>query len=223
MSAGLVEKEMPDTRKFSKYRKVYYSYPQLEGIGRSGAVKPGQIQLEIVSFANPYPFHRAQIGSLLRDYLLKEKREDIIQAYGLEAFDVNVLDIRRTATEKLVSLFRHSLADDYPSELRAKIRHFYDLHYLWQDTGCREYLQTPEFRKDFDNLFSEDQARFAEPIGWQNRVLTDSPLLNDFAGVWNDLKTVYESELPELAFREIPKQEEIFLSFSSLLSIINRN
>lgn len=160
---------------------------------------------------------------MLRDYLLKEKREDIIHAYGLEVFDVNVLDIRRTATEKLVSLFRHSLADDYPSELRAKIRHFYDLHYLWQDTVCREYLQTHEFRKDFDSLFAEDQARFAEPSGWQNRVLNDSPLLNDFAAVWNDLKPVYESELPELAFREVPKAEDVFLSVSSLLSILSQS
>lgn len=223
MSVGLVEKEMPDTRKYSKYRKVYYSYPQLEGIGGSGAVKPGQIQLEIVSFANPYPFHRARIGSLLQAYLLKEKREDIIQTYGLEDFEVNVLDIRRTATEKLVSLFRHSLADDYPSELRAKIRHFYDLHYLWQDTVCREYIQTPEFRKDFDSLFVEDQARFAEPIGWQNRVLTDSPLLNDFAAVWNDLKPVYESELPELAFREVPAFDAVFASVSILLRALKDN
>lgn len=218
MSAGLVETTMPDTRKSSKYRKVYYSYPQLEGVVNSGPVKPGQIKLEIVSFANPYPFQCVKIGSLLRDFLQRENREDIIETYDLDKFDINVLDLRRTATEKLVSLFRHSLADDYPSELRAKVRHFYDLHFLWQDTGCREYLQTPEFRKDFDSLFSEDQARFSEPYGWQNRALADSPLLNDFTTVWNDLKSIYESELPELAFRTVPKSEDVFISISNILS-----
>ena len=220
MSDGLVEKEMPDTRKFSKYRKVYYSYPQLEGIGSSGAVKPGQIQFEIVSFANPYPFHPARIGCLLRDYLLKEKREDLIQEYGLDVFEVNVLDLRRTATEKLVSLFRNSLADDYPSELRAKIRHFYDLHYLWHDADCRKYIKSPSFQTDFYNLFIEDQARFKEPIGWRNRVLTDSPLLNDFAAVWNYLKPVYESELPELAFRKVPTPEDVYESAMSLFELL---
>ena len=221
MSAGLVEKVMPDTRKYSKYRKVYYSYPQVEGIGSSGAVKPGQIQLEIVSFANPYPFHPARIGCLLRDYLLKEKREDLIQEYGLDVFEVNVLDLRRTATEKLVSLFRNSLADDYLSELRAKIRHFYDLHFLWHDTDCMKYFKSPSFREDFYSLFSEDQARFKEPIGWQNRVLSDSPLLNDFATVWDYLKPIYESELPELAYSEVPTPEDVYESAISLFELLN--
>ena len=63
-----------------------------------------------------------------------------MEEYGLEAFEVNVLDMKRTSTEKMVSLLRHSLADDYIPELRATIRHFYDLHFLWQDKSCNEYL-----------------------------------------------------------------------------------
>ena len=54
MSNGLTEVEMPDTRKFSKYRKVYYSYPMIKDANVLGAIKPGLIQLELVSFANPY-------------------------------------------------------------------------------------------------------------------------------------------------------------------------
>ena len=220
MAAGLEEKEMPDTRKYSKYRKVYYSYPQLEGIGGVGSIKPGLIQLEIVSFSNPYPFLGKKIGSLLRDYLIKVNQEDIIEEYGLEPFEVNVLDIKRTATEKVVSLIRRSLADDYPSELRAKIRHFYDLHFIWQDAGCQEYLHSQSFREDFDHLFSEDQARFAEPVGWQNRRLSESPLLTNFSAVWEDLKSVYESELPDLAFQEVPKSDAVFSTVSSLFKLL---
>lgn len=220
MSAGLEEKEMPDTRKYSKYRKVYYSYPQLEGISNAGSIKPGLIQLEIVSFSNPYPFHGVKIWSLLRDYLIKVEREDIIQEYGLEPFEVNVLDVKRTATEKVVSLIRRSLADDYPSELRAKIRHFYDLHFLWHNADCQKYLRSQSFREDFDRLFSEDQARFAEPAGWQNRRLPESPLLTDFSAVWDNLRSVYESELPALAFREVPSSESVFDSVSSLFELL---
>lgn len=220
MSAGLEEKEMPDTRKYSKYRKVYYSYPQLKGIGSAGSIKPGLIQLEIVSFSNPYPFQSIRIGSLLRDYLIMVNREDIIEEYGLEPFEVKVLDIKRTTTEKVVSLIRRSLADDYPSELRAKIRHFYDLHFIWQDAGCQEYLRSQSFREDFDRLFSEDQARFAEPVGWQNRRLSESPLLTNFSAVWEDLKPVYESELPELAFHEVPKSDAVFSTVSSVFKLL---
>lgn len=38
MSAGLEEVLMPDTRKFSKYRKAYYRYPQVSMGGEAGAV-----------------------------------------------------------------------------------------------------------------------------------------------------------------------------------------
>ena len=33
------EVQMPDTRKFSKYRKAYYRYPQVATSGNAGAVK----------------------------------------------------------------------------------------------------------------------------------------------------------------------------------------
>lgn len=220
MSVGLEEKNMPDTRKYSKYRKVYYSYPQIEGTGSSRSIKPGLIQLELVSFSNPYPFQGKVIGSLLRDYLLSIKRNDIIQEYRLEEFTINVLDIRRTATEKVVSLIRRSLADDYPTELRAKIRYFYDLHFLWQDDKCQEYLRSPSFFEDFERLFSEDQSRFTEPSGWQNRKLMDSPLLKDFSSIWDSLEPIYESELPELAYRDVPSSEKVFASVSSLFDLL---
>ena len=43
MSAGLDEVQMPDTRKYSKYRKAYYRYPQVAAGGDVGAVKQGVI------------------------------------------------------------------------------------------------------------------------------------------------------------------------------------
>lgn len=43
MSNGLTEVEMPDTRKFSKYRKVYYRYPELAGDADVTAVKANML------------------------------------------------------------------------------------------------------------------------------------------------------------------------------------
>ena len=100
MSNGLTEVEMPDTRKFSKYRKVYYSYPMIKDANVLGAIKPGLIQLELVSFANPYPYRKVKIGSLLRDFLVQSGREDLVEKYGMEEFEVNVLDIKRTAADE---------------------------------------------------------------------------------------------------------------------------
>ena len=220
MSAGLTEVEMPDTRKFSKYRKAYYRYPGIDGIGSSDAINPGIIQLEIVSFANPYPYLRVKVGSLLRDFLIKAGRRDVAEEYGLGEFEINVLDLKRTAVEKVVSLVRQSLSDDYVTNLTAKIRHFYDLHFLWQNEECRSYLHSDEFSRDFSSLLSEDQARFREPSGWQGRELADSPLITSLDAVWARLAPTYDSELPELAYRRIPDQSEVFASIREIFKLL---
>lgn len=222
MSTGLEEVQMPDTRKYSKYRKAYYRYPQVSTSDDAGAVKQGVIQLEVVSFANPYPFGKRRIGSLLRDFLLMRGREDMVERYGMTEFEVNVLDLGRTATEKMVSLVRQSLGDDYMSGLRAKIRHFYDLHYLLQDAQCRAYLQSDAFTADFGRLLSEDQERFAEPAGWQGRMVADSPLVKNFDAVWSSLQPVYDRELSELAYRQLPEPEEVVASFKTVAGLLLR-
>ena len=220
MSKGLTEVEMPDTRKFSKYRKVYYRYPELAGDVGVTAVKAGIIQLEVVSFANPYPFGKRRIGSLIRDFLLLRGREDMIGQYGLDEFEVNVLDLGRTATEKMVSLTRQSLGNDYLGGLRAKIRHFYDLHYLLQDADCQAYLESGAFVSDFKRLLAEDQARFAEPAGWQSRTLAESPLVMDFDSIWEPLRPVYDRELSELSYRPLPRSEEVAASFKTIVKLL---
>lgn len=220
MSKGLEEVQMPDTRKFSKYRKAYYRYPQVATSGNASAVKQGVIQLEVVSFANPYPYSKRRIGSLIRDFLLLRGREDMVEQYGLNEFEVNVLDLGRTATEKMVSLTRQSLGDDYQGGLRAKIRHFYDLNYLLQDADCRAYLESEAFVSDFGRLLAEDQSRFAEPAGWQSRALAESPLVTDFDSVWESLRPVYERELSDLAYRPLPESEEVAASFKTIVRLL---
>ena len=103
--------------------------------------------------------------SFLTDFLQEIGNEAIIEEYQMQVFEVNVLDKRRTMTEKLVSLLRCSLANDYIPELTAKIRHFYDLHYLLHDQETALYLNSETFKADFSTLFVQDQERFNNPGG----------------------------------------------------------
>lgn len=216
MSSGLEEVPNPATRKYSKYRKAFYRYPVTTENGIIGVINPGQILLEIVSFANPYPYQKVFIKSFLTEYLENMGRNDIIEAYGMQGFEIQVLAKSRTATEKLVSLIRHSLSADYISELKAKIRHFYDLHFLWNDPESRAYLESAEFKTDFKALISSDQARFKEPEGWCDKKVSDSPLVSSFDKVWSELQETYSKELPELAYQTIPSPESVAESFKEL-------
>lgn len=216
MSAGLEEVPNPATRKYSKYRKTFYRYQVTTENGIIEAINPGQVLLEIVSFANPYPYQKVFIKSFLTEYLENMGRNDIIESYGMQGFEIQVLAKSRTATEKLISLIRHSLSADYISELKAKIRHFYDLYFLWNDPESRAYLESAEFKTDFKALLSSDQAQFKEPEGWCDKKVSDSPLISSFDIVWSELKETYSKELPELAYQAIPSPESVAKSFKEL-------
>lgn len=221
MTEGLQEINMPGfTSKGSHYHKAYYSYPRAIDSLQIGAIKAGQLLVEINSFANPYPFQRCKLQSFLTEFLQKTGNEQLIKEYDMQPFEVNVLDRRRTLTEKLVSLLRCSLADNYMPELTAKIRHFYDLHFLLNDEEIQSYLKSDAFKSDFANLFTQDQQRFDKPEGWQNKDIMDSPIIMDLHSVWSTLCKVYSRELPNLAYKEIPTIESIEDSMGLLLSYL---
>lgn len=61
---------------------------------------------------------------------------------------------------------------------------------------------------------------FDEPKGWSDYRLEDSVLVNDFPAIWEKLKQKYQSELSALAYRPIPKEEDVAEVFADLLKRI---
>ena len=141
----------------------------------------------------------------------------------MRPFSMNVLDKRQTFTEKLVSLIRFSLSDKYMYDMAAKIRHFYDLHYLLQDKDCVVYLHSEQFCQDFENLLQHDKETFDKPEGLTEKHLGQSPLLVDFPTIWSELKNTYVRELPGIAFSAIPKETVVAHSFMDIVEIFKHN
>ena len=221
MTVGLEEIVIPGvTSKGSHYHKAYYAYPRAITTEQVGAIKAGQILVEINSFANPYPSQKCTLNSFLTDFIIRSGNEGLTEQYEMQPFEVTVLDKRRTLTEKLVSLFRCSLANNPIQELSAKIRHFYDLYFLLRDTETHTYLQSEDFKTDLKALFGHDQQEFEKPDGWQGKTMGDSPLLTDFHAVWMNLQSLYLRELPDLAYQEIPSAEQIEESIITILSTV---
>src|SRR5574344_260103 len=221
MTHGLNELVIPRiTSKGAHYHKAIYNYPQALDIPQAGGVKIGQLLIEINAFANPYPFQKCTIQSFLTEFLLMAGSQDIIEEYDMQPFKVNVLDRRKTLTEKTVSILRFSLSKNYIPQLASKIRHFYDLHYLLQDQETLKYLNSSSFKTDLKILFQQDQERFDEPEGWKNRKLSDSPILYDFDTIWKSLEVTYLRELPDLAYKNIPPAGDIKASIKKLISYL---
>ena len=217
MAADLEELVVPNvTSKGSRFYKAIYQYPNLVGL-TSSAVKAGRILIEVNTYANPYPYTNQDVSSFLTEYLLTIGRIDLIEQYDLKPFSINVLDKRRTIVEKLVSLFRFSFEANSVKSLSSKIRHFYDLYYLINDDECSNYIQSADFRYDFQELFIHNQQQFSEPDGWCIKTANDSPLFKDFSGIWLKLSPNYRKELTPLAFSEIPNEVLIGKCFMRIL------
>ena len=114
------------------------------------------------------------------------------------------------------------MSDNYTYDVAAKIRHFYDLHYLLQDTECDEYLQSEQFKTDFNTLLAHDRETFDKPEGWNTMGIGQSPLLSDFPALWSNLKDTYLKELPAIAFSTIPSEDAVAKSFERIVYRIVR-
>lgn len=221
MTDGLVEVVKPNyTSKGSHYHKAYYAYPTISDVPTTSAVRSGELLLEINSFANPYPWEMRTIRCFITEFMLLSGNDVFVEQFDMADIEVPVLDCRRTLTEKLVSLMRCSLADDYLPQMTAKIRHFYDLYYLLHDEACQVYIHSDDFHADFQSLLEHDRQSFSKPDGWQTRPLNQSPLIVDLHATWQLLQPTYLNELPDLAYRDIPSVDAVEESIATLLSLI---
>ncbi len=222
IAADLTEIEVDGvTSKGSRFRKAVYGFPVMMKQKQKAAI-PESIIVEINSFANPFPYSKVAIQSMIGEYLQNQNQKELVKKYDLTAFEVNVLDKEQTLIEKLVSLIRFSFDENPIESISGKIRHFYDLYYLLRDKACSSYVKSEEFKTQFSKVLAHDQKQFDEPLSWNKKKIEDSPLIMDFDSMWEKLKVVYTKELSMLAFAEIPNENTVAQKFKELLGVISK-
>lgn len=212
ITVDLTEIEMDGvTSKGSRFRKTVFEYPTTEK-GNANS----KLIVEVNSFANPFPFQPLSIRSMVYDFLAQTNNENYVEQYFLHPFKVNVLSKEQTLLEKMVSLIRFSFAGNPVESIRGKIRHFYDLYYLLNNSECVAFVASGSFKEQFNAILQHDREMFEEPEGWQDRPLNESPLVKDFEGMWTQLKSQYTSELSALAYRPVPNEKDVLTAFTIL-------
>jgi predicted nucleotidyltransferase component of viral defense system len=217
ITSDLTEVQMDGvTSKGSRFRKSVFEYVTTEISNLNN-----KLIVEINSFANPFPYQRLTIRSLLFDFLMQTGNEKYLELYNLQSFEVNVLSKEQTLLEKMVSLIRFSFKENTVESISEKIRHFYDLYYLIQHPGCIEFVASDSFKKQFETLLNHDREMFEEPTGWHTKSISESPLIKDFTNIWQHLKVKYQSELSALAYRPIPDENDVAKCFVDLLKRVS--
>lgn len=202
------ESDSNKNRKNGDYRNVEYKYPSIFKGSTLTELNPS-LKIETVTFLTPNPYEKRLVKSIIYDYLTEKELEQFINKYELEPFELNVLSIKRTLMDKIVSLVRMSYLDD-TSELLTKTRHLYDLH-LTYNTVKDFYTDRDELsyvidlvRKDEEISNFKDQYPYKEK--WSK------------APIWtlieqNEIKKSYENNFgKEFVYGKLPKYSDILKS-----------
>ena len=209
IAGDLKEIETPGvTSKGSRFRKSVFHYPSIFKNAVVTAISDKLI-VEINSFANPYPYQKVEVQSIIGKFYQSHNATELVEKYNLHPFHLNVLDKRQTMLEKVVSLVRFSFDENPVKSITGKIRHFYDLFYLLSDEDCTKYVESENFKKDFINLIEHDKIIFNDPAGWSQKDFNQSVLITNFDELWDNLKASYRSELLQIAFSKIPDEKEV--------------
>lgn len=94
--------------------------------------------IETAVFFRAYSTEKKEADSLVYNYLLNNKNNDIIELYDLAPFVLNVQTIDRTFVDKLFALGDYYLADT----IQGHSRHIYDLYKLLPSIAFNEELKS---------------------------------------------------------------------------------
>lgn len=187
-------------RKSGNYRNVEYKYPTLFEETALTELN-SRLKIETVTFLTPNPYEKRLVKSIVYDFLIEKGFNKYIDQYELHPFELNVLSIKRTLMDKIVSLVRMSYKDDL-SELLTKTRHLYDLH-LTYETVKEFYLNKDEL-KSIITLVRQDEevSDFKNQYPYQEKWSR--------APIWNlieqdDIRKSYEENFgKEFVYGELP-------------------
>ena len=195
------------THKMGMNRKTAHSY-QKEFQGEYGQVRD-VIVVEATWLGYHEPYAKKELISLVGEMMRNNGQETIAAEYGLQPFDVQVLEPIRTLCEKIMSLVRFSYGENPMADLKQKIRHTYDLHQLLQQEEFSDFFNSTAFGEMLLKVANDDIASFKNNNQWLIHHPNESLLFKDLDAVWKDLKPAYNEGFKNLVYGDFPNDEAV--------------
>lgn len=205
------------TNKVGMIRKTAHNYPRIF-TGHFGQVRD-IIIVESTWLGHFEPYTTTSVNSFIYEMMLQNKQQTLIDEYGINPFEVLVLNPKRTFCEKIMSLVRFSQTQNPIEDLRNKIRHTYDIHLMLKDENLKSFFQSDEFETMLLRVANDDIASFKNNNEWLANHPTTAIIFSDTADTWNKIKSVYTGSFSELVFGELPDETNIL---KSLTVVANR-
>lgn len=219
---GLTEIIIADiTSKGSKFRKTVFEYPRII-LDTNFGQATDKLLVEINSFANPHPYSEMSIQSIIADFLVQTDKKNVVDDNELNVFNINVLGLERTFTEKILSLVRASYAENPMKELSDRVRHIYDLHFIVNKESMKEFIASKAFHKTIKEVLADDEKNSQFQGEWTKKPLNEALIFADWQNVWERLQNVYQNQFKSLVFDELPNEEAINKSMNIIIRAIHK-
>lgn len=200
--------EYPGESKHGSFRKTWFEYPrQMDG---EFAQASPFLLLEINAFTTPEPYSLMPVSTLIAESLEMMGRSDLVQEFGLAAFEVNVLNIERTVAEKIMGLVRASCGENAEEQLKAKIRHIYDLCLIRRDAKYAGLFTDDALLPMLKVVEDADRQQFRHAGSWLDSPLHETVIFSDAASIWQKIRGEFHTRFAPLVYDgDIPEDDEV--------------
>lgn len=195
------------TQKMGMNRKTAHSYSQ-NFKGNFGQIRD-VIIVEASWLGYFEPNEKRLIRTFISEMMEKNYQQEMIETFGLEPFEVSVLNPKRTFCEKIMSLVRFSYTENPIQDLRNKIRHIYDLHKLFINNEITLFFESDEFPQMLKKVRQDDVLGYKNNNDWLSQPIKNALIFRDLESVWKDLSNVYHTDFRPLVYGDLPKENEI--------------
>jgi hypothetical protein len=182
-------------------RITLHSYPRYIEATNFGAARD-KLLLEVNCFGKPSPFQKMPVRSMIGDFLVNQGNLELLKQYNLDQFEVQVLDLRITFLEKVLSLVYASFedVDSVGTEVIARMRHFYDLANMFDSQEIQNILNSDEAKNKISEIRADE--KLGSRSKWSERSLTDSILFSDTKKTLDEVEKSYRASMTDLIFTE---------------------
>lgn len=195
------------TQKMGMNRKTAHSYSQ-NFKGNFGQIRD-VIIVEASWLGYFEPNEKRSIRTFISEMMEQNYQQEMIETFGLEPFEVSVLNPKRTFCEKIMSLVRFSYTENPIQDLRNKIRHIYDLHKLLINNKINLFFESEEFPQMLKKVRQDDVLGYKNNNDWLSQPIKNALIFRDLESVWKDLSNVYHTDFRPLVYGDLPKENEI--------------
>jgi len=204
------------TSKHGNLRKTAHEYDKVFK-GDFGQARDILI-VEVSRLGHFEPYTTLPVDTLIAKMMSDEGQSSMLQEYELEPFSVRVLHLNRTLCEKIMSLVRFSFTEQPLIDLKAKIRHTYDLHKLLAVDEVRSFFNSSGFDEMINKVGKDDVESFKSGSDWLKNHPSTALIYENSKETWKELSSTYKNEFSKLVYGQLPKESDILATLIDIHS-----